>query len=250
VVVNGILSCRHCRYCRAGLENLCADMRYLGIDNGQSGGFAERVAVPAANVFALPDSIDDAAGTVVSEYATAIHVVRLAASPILGSVLLIGFGRHGSAIGAVFRARHPDAAIGAIDPASAFTPQAASLGVDILPDWSDAPARADAVVDTVGSTETLSRAIETVAPGGAVVLLGAASRVQLDFPPYPHLIRKEARITGSVAKTSADFRDAVTLVGSGRIAPSLMEVDLCGPDGFREAWRRPATTRQALAWHR
>src|SRR5438093_464627 len=46
VVVNPLLSCRACVHCSAGARNLCAKRRLIGVH--VAGGFAERVAVPAA----------------------------------------------------------------------------------------------------------------------------------------------------------------------------------------------------------
>jgi L-iditol 2-dehydrogenase len=54
------VSCQHCRYCRRGRPNLCADRKALGLY--YAGGFAQYMLVPAAavqggNVVKLPDSL-------------------------------------------------------------------------------------------------------------------------------------------------------------------------------------------------
>ncbi|MFB6813484.1 zinc-binding alcohol dehydrogenase family protein [Streptomyces sp. NPDC056347] len=46
-------TCGHCRYCRAGRENLCPDSLYTGWD--ADGGFADTAVVPADYAYRLPD---------------------------------------------------------------------------------------------------------------------------------------------------------------------------------------------------
>ena len=55
VVVNPRITCRQCRFCLAGEEELCRSAGMLG--STISGGYAEYVSVPAANVVPIPDSL-------------------------------------------------------------------------------------------------------------------------------------------------------------------------------------------------
>ena len=55
VVVNPRITCRQCRFCLAGEEELCRSAGMLG--STISGGYAEYVSVPAANVVGIPDSL-------------------------------------------------------------------------------------------------------------------------------------------------------------------------------------------------
>src|SRR2546423_10638476 len=88
VAVNPLLSCRVCARCNAGERNLCADRRLIGVH--VAGGFAERVAVPAANLVALPDDLDARTGALVEPLANAVHAIGLArrmVSPARAGVL-------------------------------------------------------------------------------------------------------------------------------------------------------------------
>ena len=55
VVVNPRLSCRQCRFCLGGEEELCVSPGMLG--STTSGSYAEFVAVPAANVISMPEPV-------------------------------------------------------------------------------------------------------------------------------------------------------------------------------------------------
>jgi NADPH:quinone reductase-like Zn-dependent oxidoreductase len=58
VVVNPGLSCGRCVRCLSGEDNLCPEYRMIGEQTW--GGQAQYVAVPAVNLVAAPDGVDDA----------------------------------------------------------------------------------------------------------------------------------------------------------------------------------------------
>ena len=58
VVIDPVLPCGRCVHCRSGLAAVCPDRTIAGL-RGRDGGLAELMALPAANLLALPDSIDD-----------------------------------------------------------------------------------------------------------------------------------------------------------------------------------------------
>ena len=54
-------TCGHCRYCRAGNENLCPNARFTGYH--EDGGFAEHAVVREDFAYPLPPSLDPVAAT-------------------------------------------------------------------------------------------------------------------------------------------------------------------------------------------
>jgi threonine 3-dehydrogenase len=57
VSAEGHITCGVCRNCRAGRRHLCMNTKGIGVN--RPGAFAEYIAVPAFNVFKLPDVITD-----------------------------------------------------------------------------------------------------------------------------------------------------------------------------------------------
>ncbi len=90
VTVNPLSGCGHCRLCRAGHTNLCADRVLIGIQ--APGAFAELVRVPAADVRVLPDGASFRTGALVEPLANGVHAVRLGLSrgPVERAVVLGG----------------------------------------------------------------------------------------------------------------------------------------------------------------
>ena len=76
VVVQSVIGCGACKWCDEGLANLCVTRRTFGID--VDGGFAELAAVPARNVYRLPDGVSFEAGALLQPFAIATYAVERA----------------------------------------------------------------------------------------------------------------------------------------------------------------------------
>ena len=58
VVINPLIACGACEFCRTGRSNLCAGRELIGMR--RPGAFAERVALPARNLIPVPAGMDPA----------------------------------------------------------------------------------------------------------------------------------------------------------------------------------------------
>ncbi|MED7819741.1 MULTISPECIES: L-threonine 3-dehydrogenase [unclassified Francisella] len=67
----GHLVCGHCRNCQAGKRHLCRETRGIGVN--VQGAFAEFLAMPASNVFKLPDTISDEIASIFDPLGNAVH---------------------------------------------------------------------------------------------------------------------------------------------------------------------------------
>jgi len=106
VSAEGHITCGVCRNCRAGRRHLC--MNALGIGVNRNGAFAEYVAVPAFNVFKLPDSISDDMAAILDPLGNATHTA-LSFDLVGEDILITGAGPIGVMAVAIARyagARH------------------------------------------------------------------------------------------------------------------------------------------------
>ena len=76
VIIDPVLYCGTCFHCRMGQTNLCPAGGLIGRET--NGGFAEYAAVPAAQVFRLPDSLDIRIAPLIQVATTCLHAQRLA----------------------------------------------------------------------------------------------------------------------------------------------------------------------------
>ncbi len=92
--------CRQCRTCREGRKHLCSEL--IAIGRNRNGAFADYMALPAQNVFQLPDAIPDHVGALLDPLGNAVHTA--ASLDIVGEdVLITGAGPVGVMAVAVCR---------------------------------------------------------------------------------------------------------------------------------------------------
>jgi len=102
----GHIVCGHCRNCRAGKRHLCPNTFGVGVN--RPGSFAEYLALPAINLFKLPDSIPNELASIFDPYGNAAHTA-LSFDMIGEDVLITGAGPIGCMAAAIARhvgARH------------------------------------------------------------------------------------------------------------------------------------------------
>ena len=100
----GHIVCGHCRNCRAGRHHLCPNT--VGVGVNRMGAFAEYLAIPAANVYPLPDDISDDLASIFDPLGNAVHTA-LSFDMVGEDVLITGAGPIG--IMAASIARHAGA---------------------------------------------------------------------------------------------------------------------------------------------
>jgi threonine dehydrogenase-like Zn-dependent dehydrogenase len=173
-----MLGCGHCSRCRSGHHNVCEDRVEIGIRGGFPGALAERLAVPATTLLALPDSVDDAAGAMVEPGGNALRAVRGAALSAGDRVLMLGTGTMGL-LAAGF-ARADGAEVHLMGRSVASLAFARTLGFAGVWERSDLPALAwDAVIDASTAAELPALALDLVEPGKRVVYIGLSGAPSL-----------------------------------------------------------------------
>jgi threonine 3-dehydrogenase len=126
----GHITCGHCRNCRAGRRNFCHN--HVGLGVTRPGAFAEYLTLPAANVFPLPDHIDDEMGAVLDPLGNATHAA-LSFDLVGEDVLITGAGPIGLMAAAI--SRHVGARfIVATDLIPARLDMAKAMGADRVTD--------------------------------------------------------------------------------------------------------------------
>jgi (R,R)-butanediol dehydrogenase / meso-butanediol dehydrogenase / diacetyl reductase len=242
VAVNPVISCRTCRFCLSGARNLCRRKGLIGI--ARPGGFAEMVAVPAANLIGLPDGTDPRLGAFVEPMANGVHAARLAidgndsagAAGIAGvTAAVIGAGAIGLCCAQALRLSgagpvdvvEPDERRRGVAARSGVTRTHRSpdslrdaLGIGDQPRL-DEDSGADVVIDAVGTAQTRQLAVDAVRPHGRVVLIGMhEDESPLAFRP---VVRDEVTLVGSYAYTDQDFSQAARWVAAGDAGPGELE---------------------------
>ena len=222
VAINPLVTCGHCDDCRAGRGQLCGRRQIISM-MPRPGAFAERVAIPAANIVELPDTFDIVHAALAEPVAVSWHAVGrgLAAlgRPLAGArCAVLGGGAIGLAAALVL-ALHGAGEIFVGEPNAARRATAARAGAFEVyaPGGPDEPhgSSIDLVVDAVGADATCAAACRLARPGGAIVHVGLLPGAGgLDIR---RMTLQEITLAGSYCYTMVDFRATVAALASGRL---------------------------------
>jgi NADPH:quinone reductase-like Zn-dependent oxidoreductase len=226
------LSCGACEFCRAGEQSLCVSFRILG--EHLPGTFAEKVAVPAPNVYPAPvglTSEEAAAFPLAALTAWRMLVTRAALRP--GETVLIhGIGGGVSTFALQIAKLCGASRVIVTSSSAAKRARAVEMGADDALDSKDDVGKrvrertgkrgVDVVVDSVGAA-TWRHSLVAAAKGGRIVTPGATSGPNPE-EEIRHIFWKQLSILGSTMGTDREFSALLAAVNSGRIHPVVDSV--------------------------
>jgi len=221
------LSCFRCRACLSGHESRCEALGgWYGVH--RDGGYAPLTVLPGGNALPVSEEVPPADATAIPDaIATPVHVCRARLGLRPGDrVAVIGAGG-GVGVHMVQVARAFGAVVAGLERAPAKLALAAELGAIPL-DSSDLSAvaleefggRADAVIDLVGTAETLAWGLDTLDVGGRMCVLTTFRDVSFEVDPR-RLVFKESSIVGSRYASRAELLEAAALVAKGSVRPVI-----------------------------
>jgi threonine dehydrogenase-like Zn-dependent dehydrogenase len=214
-----------CRRCRRGRQHLCEHRTEVGIRGGRPGALAERLAVPASSLHALPDSVDDVLGALVEPGGNALRAARAAATGAGERALVVGTGTIGLLTALFLRAAGSEVHLLGLPG-----PQQTALELGLTSVWTEAtlPDLAwDAVVDATNAVTAPARAVDLVEPGGRVVLIGLAGEPSLLDTRL--LALRDVTAVG-VLSASPALADTVAAYASGAVDPRPLVAATVGLD--------------------
>ena len=224
------IPCRRCELCLAGRDNLCVKEGYFGLDI--PGGYAEYVAVPIANLNALPSNVrfEDAAAAQIA-FGTAWHVLINRGFLQAGQTVLIQAAGSGIGSAAVQVAKLAGAAmIIATASSEKKLAQAKALGASHLINYSGGKFAdqvmaitggrgVDVVMEHIGGA-VFSESLKCLARGAIIVTVGAHAGEVVPFDIIP-FFRRELRLAGSKNASVLELRKVMGLVADGKLKPVI-----------------------------
>ena len=223
---SSIPSCRAGRAQRVktGQPTICASWRLIGMDEFP-GGFAERVAVSASNVFPLPDDLPDERAVMIEPLANGVRLFNHISRHQFGTLAIFGAGTQGSLLVSLARLLgYRDIAVVDVNPQRLDVVR--GLGAKYLIDARNldtvATIRqtfgglgADIVIDAYGGEKSRSEAVNACRKGGEILLLGLHDTYsRVDFNA---IVRNELRLQGSFCYTPQEFARSKQLIENGDI---------------------------------
>lgn len=222
VIIHPSFSCGHCDACLRGDIVFCRSFTILG--EKLPGTMAEKIAVPAHNLFGRPESVDwPVAGTFGLATATAFRMLSRARLQNGETVLVVGVGGGVSSAAALIAiargarvfvtSRSPDKIAWAVE-------RGAEAGFDSAGQFSKelrgvAGTGANVVIENVGLA-TWNQSMRSLEAGGRMVICGATAgnRVELALPV---LWFKQYELIGSTMSNRSEFEASLAMVADGSV---------------------------------
>jgi L-iditol 2-dehydrogenase len=240
--------CGACSRCEEGRPNLCEHLQYL------LGGFAEELVVPpsvaSVNVHRLPAGLPMDRAPMAEPLACALLAVDRAAPAPGSTVIVMGAGSIGLFLSAALRIRGCDPVVldphnDRLDLASHFgaascvrvtrTPEDVRIARALHASWA---------FEAVGRPEAWEQAVQMVAPGGTVMLVGGCEREATVTIPTFRIHYEEVTLQGSYHHTPRHIAAALDLLTDESFAWDALAGPPIGLDalGAMLATGKPSST--------
>ena len=190
IVVDINFGCGRCSQCKSGSSHHCPKRKVLGIKH-HPGAFAEQVVVPASNLLAIPDTMEDRTAVFVEPLAAAMEILEQVRFSTSDRVLIIGAGRLGQLISQVLQREVKDVSI-CIRSQTRKTQFDPSIRVVHCEEIEQ---EYDHVVECTGQPSGFELALKAVKPGGHLILKSTyASELAVDMS---RIVVNELKLIGS-----------------------------------------------------
>jgi len=208
VLVSDSVACGKCDPCVRGRPQICRDPAWV------LGGFAQRIAAPAAALHPIPDGLPPAAAAMAEPLAAAIHAIARGSDD--EDVGVLGGGPMGLMLASLLTAQGRSVTLA--DPHPERRDQAVEVGARAL----ERLERHGLVFEAVGRPDAWRLAVDAAVPGGVVVLVGGCPRgTEVSFPTGP-IHYDELELRGSFHHSRDEVDEALAALATGRVAWELL----------------------------
>jgi NADPH:quinone reductase-like Zn-dependent oxidoreductase len=186
------------------------------------GTFADRVAVPRANLVPLPSSLSLAeAACLPTAWLTAYRMLFVQGGLRPGQTVLVQGAGGGVATALITLARAGGLQVYATSRDETKRTRAVEIGAHATYETgARLPDRVDAVMETVGAA-TWTHSLRSLRPGGTLVISGATSGPNPDSTELNRIFFLQLRVIGSTMGTSAELARLVSFLDATGTKPLI-----------------------------
>ncbi len=203
-----LIPCKKCTSCKNKKFEMCNNYNYLG--SRTDGGFADFVSVPEWNLIELPSNVTFEQAAMLEPMSVAVHAMRRLSLTQEMTVAVCGLGTIGLLL-IMFLKELGIKNIYSIGNKESQKKILIKLGIpeddfcdlrnndiDTFLNEKTNGIGVDAYFECVGKNETITQALNVVAPGGKICLIGNPySDITFNRELYWKILRKQLKITGT-----------------------------------------------------
>jgi threonine dehydrogenase-like Zn-dependent dehydrogenase len=231
-----------CEFCSVGRTPWCPDRTEVGCRGGRDGGAAARIVLPTSALRVIPPGVDDVAALLAEPSLTVLGGLHRVGAVNGKSVLIIGAGTLGIISAQV--CRHRGAHVTLLETSR---PRRDALSGFSTTSGPFTAGSADIVIVAAGSPDAFPTALDAVANGGQIVLLGVPAG-RLDGIDVAAILHKDISIHGVLNYSSAGpgtMQLALKLIAERVIDPrQIIDQVISLADAGRALSAARATDRQ------
>jgi NADPH:quinone reductase-like Zn-dependent oxidoreductase len=198
------------------------DPRRSLLSERHPGTFADRVAVPRANLVPLPASLSyEEAACLPTAWLTAYRMLFVQGGLEPGETVLVQGAGGGVATALITLARAGGLQVFATSRDEAKRAKALEIGAHAAYETGERlPGRVDAVMETVGAA-TWTHSLRSLRPGGTLVISGATSGPNPDNTELNRIFFLQLRVIGSTMGTSTELGRLVSFLDATGTKPLI-----------------------------
>ncbi|AGL14159.1 zinc-dependent alcohol dehydrogenase family protein [Actinoplanes sp. N902-109] len=234
VAVDPSLYCGYCYQCKRARGNQCENWNAIGVT--RSGGAAEYVLAPMANLYRLPETISVHDAALIEPLSCAIRGFDVLPRRMADTFLIYGSGTMGlMMLQLAKRAGAASVAMVDVNPERLKTAELLGCSAAVTSaDELDAPRGWDVVIDCTGVPAAIRDGLRRVGRGGTFLQFGvSAYDARVEIEPY-EIYRREITITGSMAVLHS-FDRAGDMLAAGVLDPAVFISHRFPLDDYAEA---------------
>ena len=253
IAIDPAVYCGLCDQCRAGRENTCRALLFLGCPGQLSGALCEYLVLPETCCFPIKDRTTFEQAVLSEPLAIAIYAVERAPLPAGANVAVLGAGPIGMSVFHVLRANGvgdvfiTDKIPERLTFAQALKPKYCGNPdrADVVGEISKAePLLMDAVFECSGDRMAYDHAVRLLKPGGILVLVGIPEFDEAALPIH-ELRRKEITIA-NIRRQAHCTHKAIDALEAGAINLDAMVTHHFSLEETRQAFDLVAHFRDGV----
>lgn len=253
VAIDPAVSCHKCVQCRMGRENTCENLSFLGTPGQGDGCLCEYIVMPQECCYPTNGRINLEQAVVCEPLSIAAYSVKQAKLPDNSNIAVFGAGPIGLGTFVCAKAENINSCymtekikerIEAAKKAGAAwvgNPDKQDIVKEIL---ERQPKGVDVAFECAGQQETIDEAVETLRPGGTLILTGIPRFERISLA-IDKIRRKEITIV-NIRRQNQCTQTAIDLIASGKVNVDFMITHRFSIDHAKEAFDLVAGYRDGV----
>ncbi|MFW9928280.1 MAG: alcohol dehydrogenase catalytic domain-containing protein [Candidatus Thorarchaeota archaeon] len=224
IAIDPAVFCGHCDQCRAGRENTCRELLFMGNPGQLDGALSEYIVLNEKCCYPIKDNTTYEQAALSEPLAIAVYSVEQSRPPGHAHVAVLGAGPIGMSVFHVLKAKNinnvyitdkiPERLEHAskLNPVWSGNPDSSNVVKEIS---AIEPLLMDVVYECSGDPKAYEQAIKLLKPGGIFTIVGIP---EVDTVPFPiHELRRREITVVNIRRQVHCTQKAIDLLESGQI---------------------------------